>query len=160
LINFVKGAGVQIVSANAIISSGKGVEQKKVEGIDEEELKKILIETNKYAKEKGIQFNWFLPTCYKNLNPVKLGFGQRCCSACSVNMMIEPTGDVIPCQSWTQLKLGNILKDDWKSIWNHPESKKIRSFGYAPKKCDGCSHFELCGGACPLERINHKGCGK
>jgi radical SAM protein with 4Fe4S-binding SPASM domain len=158
IIDLAKEYGVQIVSANAIINSGRGIKQKEKDGVSEKELKEILIKINEYAKKKGIQFNWFLPTCYKNLDPIKLGFGQRCCSACSVNMMLEPTGDVIPCQSWTQLKLGNILKDDWKNIWNHPEAKKIRSFGYAPKKCGYCKHFALCGGACPLEKLNGR-CG-
>lgn len=158
IIDLAKNYDIPIVSANAIINSGKGVEQKEKVGVSEEELKELLVETNNYAKKKGIQFNWFLPTCYKNLDPIKLGFGQRCCSACNINMMIEPTGDIIPCQSWTQLKLGNMFRDNWKDIWNHPEAKKIRSFGYAPKKCGGCTHFELCGGACPLEQINNKRC--
>jgi radical SAM protein with 4Fe4S-binding SPASM domain len=160
IIDLAKNYDIPIVSANAIINSGGGIKQKGKVGISEEELKDLLIDINKYAKKKGIQFNWFLPTCYKNLDPVKLGFGQRCCSACNINMMIEPTGDVIPCQSWTELKLGNILRDDWNLIWNNSFSKKIRAFGYAPKKCDGCSHFELCGGACPLEHINGAGCAR
>lgn len=160
LLDLADEMGVKIVSSNALINSGRGIKNKEKDGISELELKKIIIEANDYARKKGIEFNWFLPTCYKNLNPIKLGFGQRCCSACSVNMMIEPNGDVIPCQSWTQLKLGNILKDNWKDIWENPQAAKIRSFGYASKKCRECSEFHLCGGACPLEKINCKRCGR
>jgi radical SAM protein with 4Fe4S-binding SPASM domain len=158
LVALAKHLGVKIVSANAIINSGRGQKIKDEKGVSEKELKEILIDVNNYAKEIGVEFNWFLPTCYKNLDPIKLGFGQRCCSACSINMMIEPNGDVIPCQSWTQNKLGNILTDKWKKIWNNPECKKIRNFGYASKECKECSEFRLCGGACPLNEINCNRC--
>lgn len=160
LIVLAKKLGVTLVSSNALINSGRGITKKVKDGLSEEELKKIIVDANNYAKKRDIQFNWFLPTCYKNLNPIKLGFGQRCCSACSVNMMIEPNGDIIPCQSWTQLKLGNILTDDWDSVWNSLESKRIRNFDYASKECKECSEFKLCGGSCPLEKINCGGCRK
>lgn len=158
VLDLAKKLGINIVSTNAIIRSGRGIKSK--EGISEKELKKILIQGNKYAQNKGIEFNWFLPTCYKNLNPIKLGFGQRCCSACSVNMMVSPNGDVLPCQSWTHEKLGNILEDEWKSIWNNKLSQKIRNFGYAKEKCKECKYFNLCGGACPLDIINCRKCRK
>jgi radical SAM protein with 4Fe4S-binding SPASM domain len=160
IIDLADKLGVKIVSSNALINSGRGINKRIEDGISETELKNIIVSANEYAKNKGIEFNWFLPTCYKNLNPIELGFGQRCCSACSVNMMIEPNGDIIPCQSWTQSKLGNILRDKWENIWNSEKAKKIRGFGYAPEKCRECSEFKLCGGSCPLEKINCGGCGK
>ena len=160
IIDLAKKLGVTSVSSNALINSGRGVAKKEKDGLSEKELKEIIVDANEYAKKKGIEFNWFLPTCYKNLNPIELGFGQRCCSACSVNMMVEPNGDVIPCQSWTQLQLGNMLRTRWEDIWNNSETKRIREFGYAPNGCRDCSDFKLCGGACPLERINCRTCGK
>lgn len=160
LIDLAKKLGVSSVSTNALINSGRGADKKKEDGVSEKELKEILQGAKLHAGAEGIEFNWFLPTCYKNLNPIELGFGQRCCSACSVNMMIEPNGDVIPCQSWTQIKLGNILKDSWESIWNNENSKKIRAFGFASDDCKKCEHFKLCGGMCPLDKINYRRCGQ
>jgi radical SAM protein with 4Fe4S-binding SPASM domain len=125
--------------------------------LQEQELQKILEEAKTYAQSRDISFNWFLPTCYKNVNPVELGFGQRCCSACSVNMMIEPNGDVIPCQSWTQQKLGNILSDPWEQIWNHPVAQDIRNHAFVQEECKGCEHLDLCLGACPLDHLNTGG---
>lgn len=154
LIKFAKSLGVKFVSTNALINSGRGVSVKPMEGVSEDELLTILHNAKEVAKVEGIEFNWFLPTCYKNLDPIKEGFGQRCCSACGVNMLIEPDGTVIPCQSWTDLKLGNIQTTPWDTIWKSEIAKKIRSHGFAPKECEGCDQFEACGGGCPLEHLN------
>jgi len=158
LIDFASDHKVKYVSTNAIINAGRGVKEKEESGLEEKELERLLSDAKQYAESRGIQFNWFLPTCYKELDPVKLGFGQRCCSACSVNMMIEPNGDVIPCQSWTQEKLGNILHDSWDSIWNNPQAKEIRNHHFLREECTTCDQLELCMGACPLDQINTEGC--
>ena len=44
-------------------------------------------------------------------------------------MAIAPNGDVMPCQSWLSEsgKLGNILKDKWKDIWQSKKCKDIRN---------------------------------
>jgi radical SAM protein with 4Fe4S-binding SPASM domain len=157
LIDFARKLNVRYVSTNAIINAGRGIAEKKESGLEEPELRKILVDAKSYAEACGITFNWFLPTCYKNVNPVELGFGQRCCSACSVNMMIEPSGDVIPCQSWTQQKLGNILSDPWEQIWDNPVAQDIRNHAFIQEECKGCEYLEVCQGACPLDHLNSGG---
>ena len=157
LIDFAQKLNVRFVSTNAIINAGRGIDEKEKSGVEDPELRKILEEAKAYAESLGISFNWFLPTCYKNVNPVELGFGQRCCSACSVNMMVEPNGDVIPCQSWTQQKLGNILSDPWERIWENPTAQDIRSHAFVQEECTGCAYLETCLGACPLEHLNRGG---
>ncbi|VVB62090.1 Coenzyme PQQ synthesis protein E [uncultured archaeon] len=159
LIDLAQKLNVRYVSTNAIINAGRGIAEKEESGLEEQELRKILEEACSYAKSREVSFNWFLPTCYKNVNPMELGFGQRCCSACSVNMMIEPNGDVIPCQSWTQQKLGNILADPWEQIWNNPVAKDIRNHVFVQEGCTSCEHLELCQGACPLDHLNAGGSG-
>ena len=154
LIDLCKKLGVSQVSTNALINSGRGSSARNLEGIPEAQLQTILENGKKHAAKVGIDFNWYLPTCYHNFNPESLGFGTRNCSACSVNLMIEPDGQVIPCQSWTQNKLGNILKNDWESIWNNPLAVQIRQHAYAAQTCKSCEHFRKCGGACPLETLN------
>jgi radical SAM protein with 4Fe4S-binding SPASM domain len=110
-----------------------------------------------YAEKVGVEFNWFLPTCYKNLDPVGLGFGVKACSACRVNMLIQPDGSVIPCQSWIHESFGSFLDLDWNSIWNSELAKKIRGHGFVSDDCKVCDRFSECGGACPLSKIN-SGC--
>jgi len=69
-------------------------------------------------------------------------------------MMIEPNGDIIPCQSWTQQKLGNILTDPWEKIWGHPLAVQIRNHAFVEDECKGCEHLSVCLGACPLDHLN------
>jgi len=142
------------VSTNAIINAGRGIRAKLDLGVSE----KILNETLKLAKQHadniGVQLDWFLPTCYKNLNPMELGFGIRSCSACQVNMLASPEGTIHPCQSWTQAKLGNILTGDWSTIWHHPIADKARSYAYAPTECKECEYEKYCHGSCPLLYLN------
>ena len=48
-----------------------------------------------------------------------LDLGVKGCTAALYNMCVEPDGNVLPCQSYYQ-PLGNLLNDEWDSIWNHP----------------------------------------
>jgi len=157
LIPFAKSLGVHFVGANALINSGRGTTVKPADGIPESELAEILARARETADCEGIEFNWFLPTCYHRFDPVQNGFGQRCCSACDINMLVEPDGTVIPCQSWTDIKLGSILTTPWKKIWDNEIAKKIRDHRFAPGECTTCDKQEVCGGACPLSHLNGNG---
>jgi radical SAM protein with 4Fe4S-binding SPASM domain len=68
------------------------------------------------------------------------------CGACLSNMGVAPDGTVVPCQSWLNSShLGNLLHDDFKSIWNSKEVKKIRK-----------SHLKYTN-ICPLNESNKQG---
>jgi radical SAM protein with 4Fe4S-binding SPASM domain len=79
-----------------------------------------------------------------------MGLGVKSCTAALVNMCVGPNGDVYPCQSYFE-SLGNILKEPWHKIWNHPLAVNIRKREYAEPKCKDCPQLQLCGGGCPLE---------
>jgi len=51
----------------------------------------------------------------------------------------------------TQSEIGNILRDDWQKIWNHPLAVSIRKREYVEPKCKDCPQLQICGGGCPLE---------
>jgi radical SAM protein with 4Fe4S-binding SPASM domain len=70
-------------------------------------------------------------------------------------MCIEPDGNVLPCQSYYQ-PLGNLLNDEWDSIWNHPLAIRLRERKNLPQKCDGCALLPECGGGCPLQFESEK----
>jgi sulfatase maturation enzyme AslB (radical SAM superfamily) len=48
--------------------------------------------------------------------------------------------------------MGNILKDDWSSIWDGDYAKNIRDGKFLSRDCDGCEHIASCNGACHLNR--------
>ena len=80
-----------------------------------------------------------------------LDLGIKGCTAAYYNMCVEPDGNVIPCQSYYQA-VGNILTDDWKTIWEHPLCITIRERKNIPEECRYCDYLQECGGGCPLAR--------
>jgi len=149
-VDFFHKLGLKRFSANGLIYAGKGVKVAESFAVKEKELQPILEEIRDKARHYGIQFTWYTPTHYCELNPVTLGLGIKCCSACRITLCIEPNGDVIPCQSFFE-KIGNILTDKWNDIWNHPICNSIRQKEYAPEKCKECLELNVCGAGCPLE---------
>ena len=149
-LRFATGLGVKNVAFNGIIRSGKGTGP---EALDLSRVEKVLDRLKSVADESGVNMVWYAPTPYCEFNPINHGFGIKQCTACSVNMAVEPDGTVIPCQSCFE-PLGKILDDEWDEIWSHPKCKEFREKGYLPEKCRSCEQVELCGGGCPLS-IKH-----
>ncbi len=145
-IEFISGLGVKNVALNGLIRSGSG---KEGDAVSMEEISTLLPQVKEIAEKKDLNFIWYTPTPYCELNPVNMELGIKQCTACIINMAIEPNGDVLPCQSYYK-PMGNLLSDPWEEIWDSSEAKKFRSRDYAPEKCSSCTLLDLCGGACPL----------
>lgn len=142
---FLSSLGVRNIAFNALIRSGQG---RSAEGVSFEELAAALERLKTVAAETGTNMIWYAPTPYCELNPVNMGLGIKQCTACSINMAIEPDGTVIPCQSCYR-PVGKAL-DDWETLWGHETCKAIRERRYMPDKCRECGLVNLCGGGCPL----------
>jgi radical SAM protein with 4Fe4S-binding SPASM domain len=152
LLRFLASRGVRYVGCNTLIPAGRGVGHP--EALKTRDLASVLANAAAIAEGLGLEFNWFTPTCYNDLNPVAMGLGAKSCSACHTNMAVRPDGVVVPCQSWLHDEgLGNILTMPWKRIFDHPLARRIRAHGFAPSECKQCQHFSVCGGGCPLERL-------
>lgn len=159
-IKWLHGLGVKDVACNTLICSGHGVEHRKEEGLDDKTLGETLVAGAAAARELGMFFQWYSPTCYhQGTNPIELGLGIKTCSAAAHNMTIQPDGTVLPCQSWPD-SVGNILTDRWESIWRHPTCVKLRKHLFAREECGGCEYEAACGGACPLDQSPRTKSGK
>lgn len=146
-IDFLASLGIQTFACNSLIYSGKGPSSGI--GIPEEDLEELMVRVRDKAIANGMRLIWYTPTQYCEFNPVQLELGAKFCTAAKYNMCVEPNGEVIPCQSYYS-SLGNILKDDWEAIWNHPAATSIRNRDWVMEKCQDCSELPLCGGGCPL----------
>ncbi len=149
-VDFINGLGVAAFGCNSLIYSGKAKDVVEDFVFRLEDLKILLPRIQNKATKLGLKFLWYTPTQYCKFNPVKLGLGIKSCSAAMINMCVGPNGDVYPCQSYFE-SLGNVLKDDWKSIWNHPLAVRIRNREYVEPKCKECPQLQICGGGCPLD---------
>jgi radical SAM protein with 4Fe4S-binding SPASM domain len=151
-LEWMRGIGVGHVACNTLICSGRGLSCREEEGISDDELRVLLDDARQVARALGLDLQWFSPTCYAaGVNPLELDFGIKACSAAAHNMLIQPDGTVLPCQSWPD-SVGNILQDDWKGIWEHPTCMTLRDHGMRPDECAACAFLGSCGGGCPLDR--------
>lgn len=148
LLDYLSDLGVPTIGLNSLIYSGKGLNVHN--GIKESELESYLSRAKDHVLKSGQKLIWYTPTQYCHFDPVTQELGIKGCSAARYNMCVEPNGSVLPCQSY-YTSLGNILQDDWNSIWNHPLSVSIRERANIPAKCHDCSLLVECGGGCPLQ---------
>lgn len=146
-VDFLAGLGLQTFACNSLIYSGRGPSSGI--GIPEEELEGLMVRVRDKAVANGMRLIWYTPTQYCEFHPVELELGAKFCTAAKYNMCVEPNGDVIPCQSYYS-SLGNILSDEWESIWNHPTAVSLRNRDWVMEKCRTCDELPLCGGGCPL----------
>jgi len=146
-LNFLKELGLPTIGLNGLIHSGRGAANQ--QALREDELPALLEIAKAHAAAGGQRLIWYTPTQYCHFNPVESGLGVKGCTAARYNMCVEPDGGVLPCQSYYQ-PLGNILGDDWKSIWESDLAVSIRERRYAPEACGVCDLQAACGAGCPL----------
>ena len=149
-IDFLKELGVAAFGCNSLIYSGKANKISKEFVLPLETLKELLPKVHDKANQLGLKFLWYTPTQYCRFDPVQLGLGVKSCTAAMINMCVGPNGDVYPCQSYFE-SLGNILKEEWQKVWNHPLAVQLRKREYVEQKCKECPQLQVCGGGCPLE---------
>jgi len=101
------------------------------------------------AKEMGLTFYWYSPTPLCHYNPMARGMGNKSCAACDGLVHVDPEGQVLPCSSYSQ-SVGNILKQDFESLWFGEKAQFFKQKEFAPEICKKCSRFTACQGACPL----------
>ncbi len=147
LVELAAELGVRGFSLNRLIYSGRGGD---VEEPSFDEIKRVILLAHELSIEHDLNFTWYGVTRYCELNPEELGVGPKFCSACSINMAIDPEGNVLPCQSYFK-PLGNILRDRWEDIWNHKLCREIREGLRVKEECSTCQLFHICRGGCPLE---------
>jgi radical SAM protein with 4Fe4S-binding SPASM domain len=147
-LDFLAETGVPTIGLNALIYSGRGSEVGT--GLPESELTPLLEVARQKTEAHGQRLIWYTPTQYCNFDPMALDLGVKGCTAALYNMCVEPDGSVLPCQSYYH-SLGNLLADDWDSVWNHELAVRLRERKGLPQKCDGCALLTECGGGCPLQ---------
>ena len=147
-LDFLADTGVPTVGLNALIYSGRG--SVVGTGLAESDLSPLLEVARQKTFARGQRLIWYTPTQYCDFDPMALDLGVKGCTAALYNLCIEPDGGVLPCQSYYH-QLGNLLTDDWDSIWNHDLAVRLRERQSLPAKCNGCAVLAECGGGCPLQ---------
>lgn len=145
-----KELGVPTIGLNALIYSGRG--QTVGTGLPESDLPHLLETARQLTSVNNQRLIWYTPTQYCHFDPLAMQLGVKGCTAALYNMCIEPDGSVIPCQSYYE-PVGNMMKDPWETIWNHPLSVSLRERRNVPTVCKECALLQECGGGCPLHQL-------
>jgi radical SAM protein with 4Fe4S-binding SPASM domain len=155
ILTFLFELGIRTFAMNGMIYSGGGLHDPNA--IPESEMPPILIRVRDHASDLGMRLLWYTPTEYCRMSPVELEIGAKRCNAAEYSICIEPSGDVLPCQSY-YVAAGNILRDPWEGIWRGDLFRSFRERNEdpiatgLPEKCWECPDLPLCGGGCRLER--------
>ena len=101
------------------------------------------------SKKEKVEFMWYSPVPMCFFNTVSHGLGNKGCSACDGLLSISPKGEVLPCSSYGE-PVGNLLEQDFDTIWQSDRARLFRKKELAPGVCRSCSNFSICNGCCPL----------
>ncbi|MBC2717732.1 MAG: radical SAM protein [Desulfobacteraceae bacterium] len=103
----------------------------------------------KISRQQGVEFMWYSPVPMCMFNSILHGLGNKGCSACDGLISVGANGDVLPCASCDD-SVGNLLTDDFESIWQSDKAKIYRDKRFAYPGCRECDNFHICNGACLL----------
>ena len=129
-LEFLHEKGVIYVTCSGLITTGNAAEEASERlQLKGEELEQILREAVAYCHENGMEIAFTSPGWIPQAVFDELNIPSPSCGACLSNMAITPAGNVVPCQSWLSDKpLGNLLEDDWASIWDGMPCTEHRNY--------------------------------
>ena len=126
---FIRDLGVRFVTLSGLICTGGAKGKHGEYDLTADELYEIVKAAKAFCDENGMEMDFTSPGLIPAEKLSSLGLNVPSCGACLSNMAICPDGTVVPCQSWLDggAGLGHILRDDWKTVWQHPTCKQLRS---------------------------------
>ncbi|MBQ9459527.1 MAG: radical SAM protein [Oscillospiraceae bacterium] len=129
-LKYLRERGVRYVTCSGLITTGNAAkpESERLQ-LTNAEVRDILKESVAYCFENEMEISFTSPGWVDDEFCRALGITTPNCGACLSNMAITPGGNVAPCQSWLSGEpLGNMLRDDWESIWNSARCRERREF--------------------------------
>ena len=122
-LKFLRDKGVSYVTCSGLITTGNALQDSSLSlELSNEELKQILKSAVDFCNENEMEISFTSPGFIEDEFFDELKITRPTCGACLSNMAITPAGNVVPCQSYlSAAPLGNMLTDDWSSIWNSEE---------------------------------------
>lgn len=154
---FVHEHGVRCFSATPMVPSKYHLNKSMI--LKNEDVTKMLFDLVRLKDEVGITIDVLeaLPKCAipEELRKKDYDFLNRACAAGRTTMSVSVEGDVRPC-SHAHQNYGNILVDDFETIWERMREWRIDS--YVPTRCkEACAEFKFCNGGCRINALNFSG---
>ena len=129
-LSYLHEKGVIYVTCSGMITTGNALgETSESMQLTGGELEKILRQAVTYCHENGMEIAFTSPGWIPQEVFEELNIPSPSCGACLSNMAVTPGGNVVPCQSWlSDAPLGNMLADDWQTIWEKEACAVRREF--------------------------------
>ncbi|BCR05339.1 GeoRSP system radical SAM/SPASM protein [Desulfuromonas versatilis] len=147
LLQLARDRGVGQVYLHNFKCSGRGFKNREELDLSPEEWKAFYVEALKAKQEARnllISFDDPIIASLPGYEENSLVNGSSCGK---LSLNLRPNGDITPC-GFIPLVVGNILRDDFDSIWyDSPVLNRMRN-KEATGKCVGCGAFEQCLGGC------------
>jgi len=146
MIDMLADMGQEYLSMNMVIRTGGAVG---VPDISYDAIGDIVVALKDQTESRGMRFVWYSPVPHCLFNPAAHGLGSQSCAAAEGLLSVAPDGRVLPCSSFEQ-GLGNIVHEDFGTIWSRRTARYWRNKEFVPPGCRDCELREMCCGACPL----------
>ncbi|PLX93974.1 MAG: GeoRSP system radical SAM/SPASM protein [Desulfuromonas sp.] len=147
LLELARTHGVKQVYLHNFKCSGRGFRNRQELDLSPEEWKAFYLEALKVKNETediAISFDDPVIASLPGYEENPLVKGSSCGK---LSLHLRPNGDLTPC-GFIPLVVGNILTDDFDTLWyDSPILQKMRH-KEAKGKCNGCGAFEQCLGGC------------
>ena len=119
-LQFLHEKGIIYVTCSGLITTGNAAqESSECLQLTGGQLEQILRDSVQYCHENGMEIAFTSPGWIEESVFEELNIPAPSCGACLSNMAVTPSGNIVPCQSWlSDQPLGNMLLDDWDSVWN------------------------------------------
>lgn len=144
----IRSLGLPRFSMNLLIPCGAASCRREL-WITYSEIGEKILRIKQRAEDLGVKFLWYSPLPVCAFNPIAHGLGNKSCAALTGLLSVDPGGNVLPCSSWP-MPIASLLKTCFMDIWQSPALCYFQHADYAPSECQGCQHFKVCKGACPL----------
>ena len=156
---FLHSIGVGCFSVGTPSASGE-MEKDKDLVINKKMFLEVYNQLIKARKDFGIKvgFSGGFPLCLlPELNKDTIEMIGNYCDVGLNQITIDPEGNLRPCVCLGE-PLGNILKDDFKKIWNEDEFLiNARIMKFVPESCWKCHLVSVCRGGCRASALGYFG---
>ena len=127
-LEFAHSLGLRFVTVSGLIATGMAGVNHEEYDLTKDELVRIVTAAKAYCDDHDMEIDFTSPGLIDKETLDSLGMNVPTCGACVSNMAIAPDGSVVPCQSWlgTDAVLGNLTRDDFKAVWEHPKCRELR----------------------------------
>ncbi|MFC1571965.1 SPASM domain-containing protein [Candidatus Eisenbacteria bacterium] len=141
---------VQHLSVFALATTGDASEAGDTEAIHSQALPGLCQQLEALASETNTSLMWAPPVTADGTQSAaeQICAGPRCTG--DVTVRVEPDGSVIPARGpW--MAAGNLLHDDWETIWSHSAFRVFRERIAEPRACAMCPGLAICESGCPAD---------